>query len=260
MPLETLRVGVKGELVERWQEFLRGVGLYMGEVDGVFGEKTREATLDFQRRHGLLEDGIAGNRTFGEAMRIGFGLVAPDPEEPEGPEWPPKPNFPPLGRAGREAAYGAYPFTPAPTADNPEAIQITSGWVGENIVSVHIPQVANVRGASASGNAQFHRLVAPRVVELFQRWEAAGLLPLILTYGGSFVPRFIRGSRTTLSAHAHGSAFDINVAWNQLGAVPTRAGSKGSVRPLVPIANELGFYWGGHFTRRDGMHFELAAL
>jgi len=27
---------------------------------------------------------------------------------------------------------------------------------------------------------------------------------------------------------------------------------------LVPIANELGFYWGGHFTRRDGMHFELA--
>jgi len=37
-------------------------------------------------------------------------------------------------------------------------------------------------------------------------------------------------------------------------------GDKGSVRKLVPIANERGFYWGGRFSRRDGMHFELAQL
>lgn len=35
---------------------------------------------------------------------------------------------------------------------------------------------------------------------------------------------------------------------------------KGSVRELVPIANEHGFYRGGHFSRRDGMHVELAQL
>ena len=35
---------------------------------------------------------------------------------------------------------------------------------------------------------------------------------------------------------------------------------KGCVRELVPIAHDHGFYWGGHFTRQDGMHFELARL
>ena len=39
-----------------------------------------------------------------------------------------------------------------------------------------------------------------------------------------------------------------------------RTNHKGSVRQLVPIANELGFYWGGHFNRRDGMHFEMARI
>jgi hypothetical protein len=29
---------------------------------------------------------------------------------------------------------------------------------------------------------------------------------------------------------------------------------------LVGIANDNGFYWGGHFTRLDGMHFEIAKL
>jgi hypothetical protein len=33
---------------------------------------------------------------------------------------------------------------------------------------------------------------------------------------------------------------------------------KGSVRELVPIASEQGWYWGGHYqSRKDGMHFEL---
>lgn len=32
-------------------------------VDGVFGERTEEALLDFQRAHGLRVDGVAGPRT-----------------------------------------------------------------------------------------------------------------------------------------------------------------------------------------------------
>lgn len=33
------------------------------------------------------------------------------------------------------------------------------------------------------------------------------------------------------------------------------------MRELVPIANDFGFYWGGHFrSRLDGMHFEIAEL
>jgi hypothetical protein len=156
--------------------------------------------------------------------------------------------------------FSSYTFQPAPVPGNPEAIHITSGWIAENLVSVQVPQLAGVAGAPASGHIQLHRLVAPKVVELFARWEQAGLHQLCVTYEGSFVPRFIRGSRSELSSHAYGSAFDINASWNGFGALPTRLGGKGSVRRLVPIGNELGFYWGGHFTRRDGMHFELARL
>ncbi|PYN75607.1 MAG: hypothetical protein DMD96_27450 [Candidatus Rokuibacteriota bacterium] len=28
----------------------------------------------------------------------------------------------------------------------------------------------------------------------------------------------------------------------------------------VPIAQEHGFYWGDHFSRCDGMHFEVARV
>ncbi|HEY6722451.1 MAG TPA: peptidoglycan-binding protein [Polyangiaceae bacterium] len=258
--MNTLRIGSMGEDVERWQYFLRGVGLYLGEVDGTFGELTKEATQDFQRRHGLVEDGVAGNRTIGEAMRVGFDVVTEHLDAPTAAEIPPRPNFARLDQAGREAAFGRYPFVSAPVPGNPEAIRIGSNWAAENIVVVEVPQLAGVKGAPASGKVQLHKKVAPRIVELFEAWDSAGLMTHILTYGGSFVPRFVRGSRTTLSPHAHGSAFDINVAWNGFGAVPAVLGAKGSVRALVPIANEFGLYWGGHFTKRDGMHFEVARL
>lgn len=38
------------------------------------------------------------------------------------------------------------------------------------------------------------------------------------------------------------------------------SGEKETVLDLVKIANEHGFYWGGHFPRLDGMHFEIAQL
>jgi hypothetical protein len=260
--MEPLRLNSKGALVENWQFFLRGVGLYLGEVDGDFAAETKLATEEFQRRHGLKDDGIAGNKTLGEAMRLGFSVVEDDPALPNGLNPPPKPKFPPLDLAGRQRTFGTYSFVGAPTPNNPEAIRITSNWVQENIVTVTVPQLVGVPvfGKPGNGHAQFHRLVAPRVLELFERWEAAGLKPLIVSYEGSFVPRFIRGSRSVLSQHAFGSAFDINAQWNGFGATPAAIGAKGSVRQLVPIANELGFYWGGHFGKRDGMHFEIATL
>jgi hypothetical protein len=95
---------------------------------------------------------------------------------------------------------------------------------------------------------------------LWTAWEKKGLLNLVLTYGGAYNPRLVRGG-TSLSPHAFGTAFDINYEWNKLGVQPVLAGEKGSVRELVLIANKYGFYWGGHFNKRpDGMHFEVAKL
>jgi hypothetical protein len=258
--MDTLRLGSKGEFVENWQYFLLGLDLYAGAVDGDFGPRTQASTKDFQRRQGLRDDGIAGNQTLGRAMTLGFAVVGDSLIGVNSLEYPHPPDFKPLGVAGRNAIFGSFPFVAAPIAGNPENITVSGDWRAKNIVTVHIPQLAGVKGATLSGKVEFHKLAAPRVQLLFKRWEDAGLLPLIVSYGGSYVPRFVRGSRTTLSPHAHGSAFDINVTWNGFGAVPARSGGQGSVRKLVPIANELGFYWGGHFTRKDGMHFEVAKL
>ena len=94
---------------------------------------------------------------------------------------------------------------------------------------------------------------------LVARWEERGLIRLVLSWEGMYAPRYERGSSTRLSCHAWGAGFDINAEWNALGHVPALRPERGSVRELVPDANELGFYWGGHFLRRsDGMHFEVA--
>jgi hypothetical protein len=251
---------VTGEDVENWQFFLRGRGLFFEATDGTFGPQTKLATQEFQRLHGLLDDGVAGNRTLGEAMRLGFSVVPDDPAVADSLDWPPPPNFSSLGASGRVELFGSFDFKATPVDGNPEAITIAGNWVQQNIVTETIPELAGITGASASGKVQLHRLAAPRVKALFAAWREAGLLPLILTYAGSFAPRFVRGKPGVLSPHAHGSAFDINVAWNGFGAIPAQVNAKGSVRKLVPIANDLGFYWGGHFTKRDGMHFEIAKL
>ncbi len=108
---------------------------------------------------------------------------------------------------------------------------------------------------------RFHKAAQKQLVELWLEWETAGLLDRILSFDGSFVPRFQRKSTTKLSNHAFGSAFDINAAFNPLDAEPALYGQRGCVRELVAIANKHGFYWGGHFmTREDGMHFEVAKI
>jgi len=237
------------------------LGLYFGETDGDFGPKTLEATKAFQRKNGLKDDGIAGNQTLGLALQQGLDAAPDDPTSDDTLDGPPKPDFPPLGATGRRELFGNYSYEAAPIPGNPENIKILDGWEAENILSFEIPQLAGKAAAPSSGRARFHKLVGPKAQALFARWEQEDLLTYVLAWDGSYVPRFIRGSTTVLSPHAHGSAFDINARWNLLGQMPALLGREGSVRALVSIANELGFYWGGHFEgRRDGMHFELAKL
>jgi hypothetical protein len=95
------------------------------------------------------------------------------------------------------------------------------------------------------------------LVPFFAAVEEAGLLHLVLTYDGIFHEgRPVRGGKLP-SRHNWGVALDINAQWNGLGRMPAASGWKGTVRPLVPIAEAFGLYWGGNFRRQDGMHFEL---
>ena len=260
--MRILKEDSKGADVKRWQNFLIGQGFDPGLADGQFGPRTREATMAFQARFGLLADGIVGNASWGQAMVLGLPVLQDPPTgDTSGPDFPPKPNFEPLtSTTERQSLFGRFRFEHNPIPGNRENIRILDNWEAQNIVRVELPQLAGVSGAGATGAVRFHRLAVAQLVSLWKAWEDAGLLPLVKTWGGAFVPRFIRGSITTLSNHAFGSAFDINVAFNPLGARPVLTGQPGSVRELVPIAHRHGFYWGGHFTRLDGMHFEIAKL
>jgi hypothetical protein len=260
--MQAIRLGSRGAAVRRWQFFLLGQGFYDGKVDGDFGPKTHQATVAFQAKYGLAADGIVGNRSYGQAMLLGFGAVRNDDSGKDGPNYPAAPAFSPLtSNRDRQALFGYYDFVPAPRQGDPDAIQVLGDWETQYIQWVNVPQLAGFRNAKRNGDIQFHRLAAPQLVKLWKAWEDADLLDRILSFEGSYVPRFVRGSRTNLSNHAFGSAFDINMRWNRLGAVPALLREQGCVRELVEIANEHGFYWGGHFRDRpDGMHFEVAFI
>jgi hypothetical protein len=260
--MRVLRKGMTGADVTRWQFFLRGQGFALTATNE-FNKATVDATIAFQTAHNLAADGVVGNQTFGRAMLLGFSMVA-DLEDTgrTGPNFPPPPAFKPLtSTSERQRLFGKFEFKPKPLPSNKEHIVITGDWEAANIERVVVRQLIGIPGASVDGGVRFHRLAVSQLLALWAEWDKAKVLDRVLSYEGAFVPRFIRGSTSVLSNHAFGSAFDINASFNPLGADPARVGDRGCVRELVTIANEHGFYWGGHFAKRpDGMHFEVAVI
>ena len=56
--MQTIKRGSRGKAVKIWQIIL-GV-----KVDGVFGEETEKKTISFQKKNGLVQDGIVGSKTW----------------------------------------------------------------------------------------------------------------------------------------------------------------------------------------------------
>ena len=46
------------------QQALKNAGFYQGQVDGKLGQQTRDAVKEFQRVHGLKDDGVVGKQTW----------------------------------------------------------------------------------------------------------------------------------------------------------------------------------------------------
>jgi D-alanyl-D-alanine carboxypeptidase/Putative peptidoglycan binding domain len=266
MAVNILRIDSSGPDVRRWELFLAGRGHLRGAVDDEFDLDTDRATKAFQRAHGLSADGIVGPKTLGAALLDGFDMGFVDPQRGDAEAILPEPSSlrPLTSTEQRQALFGPLKFEAAPTPSNPEAIRITNGWEQRNIVTATVPQLKGklVFGVTPSkGRMQFHRVAVDQLLALWAAWARAGVLDRVKTFDGAYNPRFVRGSTTQLSNHAFGTAFDINQRWNPLGAIPALAGHDGSVRELVDIANQHGFYWGGNFRNRpDGMHFEIARI
>ncbi|AGL19489.1 M15 family metallopeptidase [Actinoplanes sp. N902-109] len=92
----------------------------------------------------------------------------------------------------------------------------------------------------------------------FAAWFNKNIEPLRQSDTGGYVERTIRGSSTTLSNHASGTAEDLR--WNDhpLGAVGTFTAAE-----KAKINAQLGYYegvirWGANYSgRKDEMHFEI---
>lgn len=59
----TVKKGAKGNITRLIQERLNSVGFSL-TVDGIFGKKTKDAIIVFQRNRGLTQDGIVGKNTW----------------------------------------------------------------------------------------------------------------------------------------------------------------------------------------------------
>lgn len=59
----TLRKNMRGTDVKTLQMMLNTLGYFAGKVDGIFGNKTRNAVKSFQRHNGLTADGVFGPKS-----------------------------------------------------------------------------------------------------------------------------------------------------------------------------------------------------
>jgi hypothetical protein len=87
----------------------------------------------------------------------------------------------------------------------------------------------------------------------FKNLIDTGAVKELKTWDGCFNIRNKRGL-SSLSLHSWGIAIDVNAFENSLNQVP-----KLSLQ-FVKCFTDAGFDWGGIWTRKDGMHFQLKSI
>lgn len=68
-----LKQGSRGDLVKSLQTKLINWGYMTGKADGIFGAKTKAGVISFQKKNGLVADGIVGTKT---AQALGLKLTS----------------------------------------------------------------------------------------------------------------------------------------------------------------------------------------
>lgn len=95
-------------------------------------------------------------------------------------------------------------------------------------------------------------LILP-LTNAFKALIATGHVKELKTWDGCFNIRNKRGLNSP-SLHSWGIAIDVNAFENGLNQIPKL--SQGFVNCFI----NNGFEWGGTWTRKDGMHFQLAKI
>jgi peptidoglycan hydrolase-like protein with peptidoglycan-binding domain len=85
-----LKEGSRGDTVKSTQDMLTKLGYKPGPADGIFGDKTEQAVINFQENEGLYGDGIVGPMTMAALeqaiARLNIELNSPGPDAADGLE------------------------------------------------------------------------------------------------------------------------------------------------------------------------------
>lgn len=76
----TIRQGAKGDIVVQLQDLLAKTGSSL-TIDGIFGNGTRSAVQAFQKKYGLVVDGIVGPKTWAKLLEVSGNIHIDKPEE-----------------------------------------------------------------------------------------------------------------------------------------------------------------------------------
>lgn len=221
-----LTVNARGQHVLSLQTKLKELGFYESKVDGNFGANTMQAVIDFQKSKGLNADGVVGPKTWAAL-------------EMEKPEHPPIISVP-QSRDEVEAMFGD---------------PLQSGWAEEYLAFCETPPELNhcftYKNKQGKHGFYCNKLLIPMFQKVYKGIVDAKLEKELKTFDGCWNVRKIRGGNN-LSTHSWAISVDHNAAENALGANPKMDDR------IVAIFENVGFYWGGHFRRKDGMHFQWA--
>lgn len=73
----TIRIGARGEIVTQLQDLLAKAGSNLA-IDGIFGSGTQSAVRAFQKKNGLVVDGIVGPKTWGKLLEAAGNIKLSD--------------------------------------------------------------------------------------------------------------------------------------------------------------------------------------
>ncbi len=232
-----LKKGSQSSLVKTLQEKLVELEYVLGPVDGIFGPRTEDAVLKYQRDNGLSVDGVVGDETWKSLFDQPIPRLRDELAEP-----PSHGQCFDIFGDFRVAGWEHQNLARCDLATfRSELEHVYFGWLTpDDKAFVH----SNWFGFVC------HRLVVPKFQAAFKNVVDRGLEDQVKTFDGCYNVRNIRGG-DTWSTHSWAIAIDLNGPWNRFGQSNFEMTSE-----LAQCYKDVGCIWGGEWSKPDAMHFQ----